>query len=270
MSLPQDFDRSATNTAEKTAVIVAPENAAPLAMNGQDSVELSSTLLGVIARAASDPQVDVAKMERLLEMQLKVMDRAAEVSFNKALARLKAQLPRITKNGAILLKSDQRIQYAKYEDIHDAVMPLMTEHGFTVTYSAELASNGTLLRVTATFRHADGHHDSGSVFLPLTDESGAKNKVQGAGSILSYGKRYALCQYLDIVTEGADDDGAQGDAQPISERQQSEIIDLIADSGANEAKFLEFMHVSAVEEILVKDFQKAKNALQQKRRGRKS
>lgn len=224
----------------------------------------------IIADAAADPRVDVAKMERLLDMQMRVLARAAEASFNQSLARLKSRLPRIAKNGAIVLRDVKtRISYAKYEDIHEAIAPLMNEEGFTVSYSSELAANGTMIEIRATFRHIDGHHDIGKAYLPLIDDSGAKNKVQGAGSILSYGKRYALCQYLDIVTEGDDDDGMQADAKPIDEKQQSEIRDLIADAEADEERFLAYMGVQKVEEIIVRDFAKAKAALNQKRRGKK-
>lgn len=234
-----------------------------------DPSEMSGTLLRVIASAAADPRVDVVKMEALLNMQERVMARAAEVAFNQALARLKAKLPRVSKKGAIVLKDGKtRLPYAKYEDINEAVLPLMLEEGFTVSYSTELVANSTLIEIRATFRHEGGHQDVGKAYLPLTDDSGAKNRVQGAGSILSYGKRYALCQYLDIVTEGEDDDGMQGDAQPINEKQQSEIRDLIADSGADEVKFLAYMGVESVEDIVVRDFAKAKNALNQKRRSK--
>lgn len=232
--------------------------------------ETSGALLTIIAKAAADPRVDVAKMQQLLDMKTAVMNREAERSFNQALARLKERLPRIQKNGVIVLKDGKtRLPYAKYEDIHSAVLPLMLAEGFTVSYTSALVANSTLLEVTATFRHEDGHRDTGKVYLPLTDDSGAKNRVQGAGSILSYGKRYALCQYLDIVTEGEDDDGMQGDAKPIDEKQQSQIRDLIADSGANEEKFLAYMGVKSVEDIIRRDFAKAVAALNQKRRSAK-
>lgn len=236
------------------------------ALQETNAVDLGRDLLAVIARAASDPTVDVAKMERLLNMQMTIMARAAEVSFNNALRSLKARLPRITKNGAIVLKSGDYIKYARYEDIHEQVFPLMSEEGFAVTYTSSV--EGTYLEVTGTFRHEDGHQDSGSVFLPMTDDSGAKNRVQGAGSVLSYGKRYVLCQFLDIVTEGDDDDGMQGLMKPISEQQRSEIIDLIADSKCDEEQFLKYMRVSSIDEIVVKDLLKAKSALISKRDAR--
>lgn len=241
------------------------------AMAQQPPAELTTNFLELIARAASDPNVDVAKMERLLEMQFKLLGRAAEASFNQAIARLQPKIPRITKNGGIVLKDGSVIAYAKYDDICDVVLPLLAEEGLTVSYSSDLVEtpNGNKLKITATFRHIEGHHDSGSVFLPTIDDTGAKNAVQGAGSIYSYGKRYALCQYLNIVTEGDDDDGMQGLLKPISEKQQHEIYDLIADSKCDEGAFLKFMGVDSVKEITVKDFLKAKTSLIQKRDARK-
>jgi len=236
-----------------------------------DPAETSGALLRIIANAAADPRVDVVKMERLLDMQTRVMARAAEIEFNQALARLKAKLPRIAKNGAIVLKDGKtRIPYAKYEDVHEAVIPLMLEEGFTVSYTTDLVAGASLIEVRATFRHSGGHQDVGKAFLPLTDDSGAKNKVQGAGSILSYGKRYALCQYLDIVTEGEDDDGMQGDAKPITEQMVGQITDLIAASGADESRFLTYMKVEAIKDIVMRDYGKAIAALQQKGRSKAS
>lgn len=241
----------------------------PLAITRPDDpAEMSRAVLGMIASAASDPRVDVSKMEKLLEMQLQVMARAAEVSFNNAFARLQQKLPRITKNGIIDLGNGKTIRYARFEDIHDAVAPLMFGEGFTVSFTCDLAANDTLQKVTATLRHRDGHHASGSVFLPLTDPSGAKNKVQGSGSIVSYGKRYSFCQLLNIVTEDEDDDGMQAAAQPISADDQKQIRDLIRDSGADVEKFLALMGVKAIEEILTRDLAKAMTALQQKLRSK--
>jgi len=254
-------------TVVETTTIAARPQGNAVATQPESPIELRDSILGVISRAAADPNVDVAKMERLLDMQLKVMALASESAFNQALARLQPRLPRITKNGAIILKDGTtKIAYAKYDDICDAVLPLLAEEGFTVSYSSQLTPAGNLLEIVATFRHIDGHADSGSVFLPLVDDTGAKNRVQGAGSIYSYGKRYALCQYLNLVMEGEDDDGMQGGMKPITEQQVSQIIDLIADSKADEKKFLQYMGVNSVEAIVAKDFARAVNALNQKRR----
>jgi hypothetical protein len=237
----------------------------------ENAVELRDNLITAIARAAADPNVDVTKMERLLEMKLRLVALASEASFNQAMARLKPQLPRIAKNGLI---PGNNIRFLRYADVHDVVAPLLHAEGFTVSYSSDLIPDLRLMKITATFRHIDGHHDAGSVFLPLSDKTGAKNDVQGVGSILSYGKRYAFCQYLDIVAEDEDDDGMQGAMKPINDRQVSQIVDLITDikeSGVqfNDDGFLKFMRVARIEDIVNRDFEKAISAINQKRGGKK-
>ena len=236
--------------------------------------EMASSLLAVIARAAADPHVDVDKMQRLLDMQLALMARAAEASFNQALARLQKRLPRITKRGMIGRGTDREIPYAKYEDICEVTLPLLYEEGFTVSYSERLTSNGNMMEVVATFRHIDGHSQTGSAFVPLTDDSGGKNKVQGGGSVYAYGQRYAYSKFLNIVTEGEDDDGTQEAMRPIDEKQVGAIIDMIADIKDNgqafsEAGFLKLMKVNKIEEITRGDFDKAVSALKDKRRSGK-
>lgn len=241
----------------------------------ENPTALSANLIDAITRAAKDPSVDVDKMSKLLEMHMRMVAVAAEASFNQAFARLQPRLPRITKSGAIILKDGKtKIAYAKYSDIWDAVGGLLAEEGFSVSYSSELVSTGSLLKITVTLRHIDGHHSDGSVFLPLTDDSGAKNRVQGSGSIYAYGKRYSLSQLLNIITEDEDDDGMRGAGFPIDEKKVSRILDLIADikdSGKafNDDGFLKLMKVTRIEDITNGQYETAIAALNQKRSSNK-
>ena len=59
-------------------------------MNAITPAGESGSLLNLIARAASDPAVDVAKMAALLEMQERVMRAQAVHDFNAAMARVAA------------------------------------------------------------------------------------------------------------------------------------------------------------------------------------
>lgn len=228
-------------------------------------------LVTAITRAASDPNVDVAKMERLLDMKLRLVAMAAEASFNQAMARLQPKLPRIAKRGLIGRGTDRQIPYAKYEDICEAVLPLLWENGFTVSYSQQLTPSGNMMEIVATFRHIDGHKETGSAFTPLVDDSGGKNKVQGGGSVYSYGQRYAFSKFLNIVTEDEDDDGMQAASQPIDEKKVGHILDMIQDikdngQSFNDAGFLRLMRVDRIEQITNGDYDKAISALTQKRR----
>lgn len=166
----------------------------------------AANVLALIARAANDPQVDVAKMAALLSLQERVMDRQAEAEFNAAYIALQTELPTISKKGAITNKEGKvQSRYAKWDDIYRVVMPLLRRFGFALGF--EIGTGDGLTTVEAILSHSGGHvRKSGAMKLP-TDASGAKNATQGVGSSVSYGKRYTTCAILNILTEDEDNDG---------------------------------------------------------------
>lgn len=231
--------------------------------------EQGVTFLGIIAAAARDPQVDIAKMEGLLRMQQEIVAHEAKMAFDSAMKRLQPRLPHIVKKGRIDMgKGDKAIQqFAKYEDIATFVKPLMSEEGFSITFGTSPVPEGKGILITAKLSHSQGHSDVQSIPLPF-DTSGSKNAIQAVGSTLSYGKRYLLCAMLDIVTIGEDNDGNLPPSL-IDEKQENTILDMFAACNmdpASQAKFLEYMGVKTVGDIRAADFQKAMTPLNTKLR----
>lgn len=226
-------------------------------------------ILAVIERAACNPDVDVSKMQALLEMQERIMNKQAEMAFNQAMARLMPKLPTVAKNGRIEFTDkkgeDRSTPFAKYEDIDAAIRPLMIEDGFSLSFNTEWGQEGTV--ISGTLSHSEGHSRTASMRLPL-DTSGSKNNLQAMGSTISYGKRYLVGMLLNIVTKGEDNDGKNFGA--VSNEQAVEIDLLITSTGADKAKFLLFMGVCDVREIAAKDYKKAMNALKAKETANKS
>jgi hypothetical protein len=167
--------------------------------------DLSGGLLGVIARAARDPSVDIDKMERLLEMQERVIAREARTAYAVALAELQPLLPIISERGKILNK-DRQVQstYAFWEDVNEQIRPLLCDAGFSLSFRTGRA--GSDITVTGVLTHRDGHSEETTITLP-SDGSGNKNAVQAVASSTSYGKRYTAFALLNITTKGEDDDG---------------------------------------------------------------
>lgn len=222
------------------------------------------TFLEVIASAARDPQVDVAKMSALLELKERVDAKQAEIEFNRAMARLQPRLPRIKKNGTIDLGRGKPLTFAKWEDIDTAIRPIVTSEGFTLSFTSEPTPAGVLM--VCTVSHILGHSKSSKMQLPA-DSGPGRNGLQAIGSSRSYGKRYLTCDMLNIVTEGADDDG--NSVGFITDQQSDSIMSLIDECGmdaAAQSKFLEFMSAKAISEIQARDFKKAITALEAKRR----
>lgn len=165
----------------------------------------SASIMDVIAQAARDPSVDIDKMERLIAMQERIQAREAEVAFSDAFAAMQPELPVISKNGQIVHNNRVISEFSEWEDINPAITPVLAKHGFSLSFKP--AEVDKKIAVTAILRHRLGFKDDATLPLP-TDTSGAKNAVQGVGSTLSYGKRYAAVLLLNITTGGGDDDGA--------------------------------------------------------------
>lgn len=185
--------------------------------------DIGSGILAVIERAARDPNVDIDKMERLLAMQERVLERDAKTAFTQAKIEMRPHLPEITMKGHIVIKdkndSNRIIQdtpFARFEDIHEAVMPVLSQFGFDLSFKNGMAPDGKV-RVTTILSHVAGHSEETYFDLPH-DSSGSKNAVQAVGSSTSYGKRYGVLNVLNIRVCGEDDNANSSEAPTVVEK----------------------------------------------------
>ena len=225
----------------------------------------AAAIIQVIERAATNPQVDIDKMERLIQMQERVMDRNAKSAFAAALATMQPELPVIAERGAIDLGRGPKQRYALWEDINDAIKPVLAKHGFALSFRT--GQDEGKITVTGILTHREGHSEETTMYLPA-DTSGSKNAVQAVGSSTSYGKRYTATALLNLTSRGEDDDGKAGGAKVIDENQAADLNDLIEASGADKPKFLEWLGVERIQDIPAAKYSHAVKALQAKQ-GRK-
>lgn len=182
----------------------------------------SAAIIQVIERAAMNPNVDIDKMERLLQMQERIMERNARSAYAADLSRMQEHLPVIAENGRIVVRDKvtkeiiQSTGYALWEDINEAIKPVLSSHGFALSFKTGLAADGKIT-VTGILSHRDGHSEETTMILPH-DSTGSKNAVQAVGSSTSYGKRYTACALLNITSRGEDDDGASAAKTPDEEK----------------------------------------------------
>lgn len=173
-----------------------------------ERAETSDPLLALIERVARDPSVDIERMESLLNMHERVKGSNAKAAFVQAFANMQPELPEIDENGGIKDRSGNvQSTYALWEDINDAIKPVLKEYGFALSFRVKHTNN--VVSVTGVLSHFGGHTEETTLDLP-TDTSGSKNAVQAIASSISYGKRYSATMLLNITTrnEKADDDGA--------------------------------------------------------------
>lgn len=228
------------------------------------TVEASAdNMVAMIERLARSPDVDVAKLERLLEMQERIMARQAEAAFTAALAEMQPELPAIEKRGRIhIQKGDAGQPYALWDDINEIIKPILFKHGFSLRFRTGMAEDGKIA-TTAILSHREGHSEETTVTLPH-DSSGSKNAVQAVGSSTQYGKRYAAGALLNLTFKGEDDDGIKGGAAAITDEQVETLRQKIMDADADLPKFLGHFKIAAVEDLPASAFDRAYRMLTQK------
>lgn len=170
----------------------------------------SDSLVLMFERLATNPAVDVEKLERLIQMQERIMDRNARAAFDAAFAEMQSEIPEISEKGEILSRSGGvQSTYARNEDIQRALRPILKKFGFALSFRTEWPDEKHV-RIVGILSHRDGHSRE-SQFLSQADNSGSKNDVQALGSAVSYGHRYTTKDLLNITSRGEDDD-AEGSA----------------------------------------------------------
>lgn len=238
-------------------------------------VSESAALMQVIARAASDPNVNIDKMERLLQMQERIMAQRARGAYAAALARMQPELPEVNRRGKIEVRAKdasgerngkllQSTPYALWEDVNEAIKPVLAKHGFALSFRTGRSPEGSIT-VTGILSHEEGHQEETTMVLPH-DSTGSKNAVQAIGSSTSYGKRYTAAALLNLTSRGEDDDGeAAGASEPLNLEQIEQLQTMIDEVGADTPRFCRTLGVEALAALPSRRFDEAVALLAKKR-----
>ncbi|MEX3315718.1 ERF family protein [Sulfitobacter sp. PS-8MA] len=227
-------------------------------------------MVNMIERVAMDPNSDLAKLERMLELKEKHDAQNAKAAFDAAFAKASASFPEIPLNGE---NKHQKTRYALLKDIIKLTRPVLAEHGLALSFSTETTEKEVI--VTAELSHENGHTKRNS--LPLPRDAGAgRNAVQAIGSTQTYGQRYTAQAILGLsLGEDVEDDGvtAANGTETVTAEQFVTLRDLIAETGTDEAKFhLAFGHKDPANADLqlfpAARFNEAKAMLERKKGGK--
>jgi hypothetical protein len=118
-------------------------------------------------------------------------------SLASALAKLQADLPRITKDA-----QGQRARYADLADITQALLPRLAKLGLVWTCCPTISDAGRFVLRYALIHAESGDEYSGE--YPL-----AEGNPQQQGSEITYAKRYALCAVTGVAPDDDDDDSQE-------------------------------------------------------------
>ena len=189
------------------ATLDAPRAVAPQRIAPPVAQSDSHTLMAVIARAATDPSFDLAKIERLYAFKREYEKDEARKAFHEGMAAFKLNPPTILKTKHVAFQTSKgttEYDHATLGGVVDAVAKALAQHGISASWDPR-RQDGRVY-VTCTLTHALGHSESVTLDGPL-DDSGGKNAIQSLGSTVSYLQRYTLLAITGLATHDMDDDG---------------------------------------------------------------
>ncbi|MEJ5151211.1 ERF family protein [Comamonas sp. MYb396] len=181
-----------------------PAPALPLQQDNSEAAKLTRAIIA----AAKNPEIQMDKMERLLDLHERITAKEAEQQFNTAMVGAQSQMGRIA---ADAVNPQTRSQYASYAQLDRYLRPLYTASGFSLSFDEGEGAAEGFVRVVCYVAHIGGHTRTYHCDIPA-DGKGAKGgdvmtRTHAVGSGKSYGKRYLLKDIFNVAVGEDDDDG---------------------------------------------------------------
>ena len=208
--------------------------------------------------------------------------------LSTALAKFQTEI----KNPKTTAKNPQfSSKYAPLDVILETVRPILGKHGLSIIQNTggdleNISISTMLIHSSGEWLESDSFKFKGEQMLK---GGGTRLSIQGAGSCITYGRRYQATAILGIAGND-DDDGNSASKADKKQGQKEDNLDeptetakqkidinkikgmrnLLKTSHTDEAQFLEFYHIESMEEMTVEQWVKGMKALEKKVRDQKA
>ncbi len=183
--------------------------------------------LSPLVTAAMNSDMDLAKLDKLIEVQERFDKNQAKKEFYKAFSRFKQNPLIITKDSTVDFtnKSGGKTTYdhASLGNIMSIVGPLLSAEGLALSWIPVQNEKG--ICVTAVLSHTLGFSIDATLHAP-PDPTGGKGSLQALGSTITYLERYTGVALLGLAMTN-DDDGQNSTEQPQYENEASATASLM-------------------------------------------
>jgi hypothetical protein len=157
---------------------------------------------------AINKDLDIEKLEKLMQMKERWDKEQARKSFLSALAEFQIKCPELRKTKKVSFTTSKgsttEYHFAPLADIDRQIKQLLHDNGFSKKW--EISDNSGKTKVRCIVSHVDGHSEA-TEMESASDDSGGKNHIQAKGSAIEYMKRYTLIGALGLTTADQDIDG---------------------------------------------------------------
>lgn len=168
-----------------------------------------------LIKLAIDKNVDIDKLEKLMQMQERWQANEARKQFLESMSRFQNECPVLTKSKKVVF-GNTKYNYAPLGEIFATIKDKLRACG--LSYRWEMDDTNGSIHCTCIISHTAGHSEK-TTMSANKDASGGKNEIQQRGSTITYLQRYTLIGALGISTADEDNDG-QNHESPKTEFEQ--------------------------------------------------
>jgi hypothetical protein len=185
------------------------------AVREQQAVALSQNSPAAIMMQALSSGVDLAQVEKMMELQERWEKREAEKAFRDAFAAFRGENIIIPKTLHVDRGRAGSFVQAEYDEVCRRLSPALSRHGFSFRHDQKFGSRKwsdsgvesdiAWVYVTCYLEHKAGHVETLSLEGPPDDLS-ANTPTQNMQATASYLKRQSLLAITGTATGGEDDE----------------------------------------------------------------
>jgi ERF superfamily protein len=210
--------------------------------------------LDALASLVKDPNVDPVKMRELFKLY---QETEARQQFHDAL--LSIDLPEISRDGKIPVRGGKDLRFASFENVHKAVMRLLKDNGFRMSFAPMPGEGGGLVVECKLIRGI--YEEKCIVPISTAPASRAMNSQQAIGAAIKYASRYGVMYLLNLRSEAPEDRDTDAtppaDSETITMEQAVKLRQKIEECGLTHDRFCKTFKIKAPTDLLAADFDAA-------------
>jgi hypothetical protein len=173
-----------------------------------------------LIRMAIDKDIDIAKLEKLIELRNAQQERQAKADYEQHFAAMQAEFVPVskTKNGY-----ENRFKYAPLDEIQRIYGPIIAKHGFSYRHreeSIEAGGKRVYMRISGW-----GYSEETFFDIPRLEANRMQNPIQIMGAMSTYGRRYTFMSGFGVIVADEDADDSdhvkQEQHKPATRQEQA-------------------------------------------------
>lgn len=179
-------------------------------------------LYGMLERYLRDPTIEPNKLEKMVELQERILRWNAETAFNTSMAEAQSEITRIATDK---VNPQTRSKYASYAAMDEMIRPIYSRYGLALQFNTDASEQPGHIRIVCDVTKG-GHIKRFHIDMPADGKGARGNDVMtrthATGSAVTYGRRYLLAMIFNVAVGDVDDDGNA--AGRMTARARNELI----------------------------------------------